>query len=82
MFLREFSTGGMATAGGVTFGSAFSGELLVSVIGLVIMTIFGVVGLYLKWRDSKAIQQALKDGDLKEALNIRLKLGGKTCGTK
>lgn len=77
MFLREFSNGGMSVAGGVTFGSALSGELIVSIVGLAIMTIFGVLGLWLKWKDSRAIRQALKDGDLKEALNIRLKLGGK-----
>lgn len=62
---------GMST--GVMGTGVAMGQLIVAIVGCASMIAFGAAGLYLKWRDSKAIRQALDCGDLRRALEIREK---------
>lgn len=65
----------MATAstGGASFAGAATGQFILALLTLFFFVIFGVWGAWLKWRDSKAIREALDAGDLKTALKIRHK---------
>lgn len=58
-------------SGGVTVGGAATGQLIIAGIGLVFMVAFGFWGAYLRWKDSKAIREAIDSGDLRSALKIR-----------
>lgn len=69
--MREVINNLTATSGGVTLTSAANGQLIIGVVGLIFMILFGVCGVWLKWRDSQAIRRALEAGDLSTALRIR-----------
>lgn len=72
--MRDFINAATTGSGGVTFGGAISGQIMISAIGLVFMIAFGAWGAWLKWRDSKAIREALDSGDLRRAIEVRNKL--------
>lgn len=68
-FINAATTGG----GGATVYGAASGQLIVGIIGLVFMIGFGAFGAWLRWRDSKALHDALAENDFTTALKIRSK---------
>lgn len=68
-FMNQVTFG---TGGGVMVG-AFSGEFVIALVGLVFMIGFGSFGAWLKYRDSKAFNEALRTGDIVKAENIRNK---------
>jgi len=71
--MRDFINSIAGTGGGVTLGGAAAGQLIIAGIGLIIMTAFGAWGAYLRWKDSKALHDALSKGDISEAVRIRSK---------
>lgn len=71
--MREFINYITTTGGGVTLGGAASGQLIIALFGLIFMVAFGCWGAYLRWKDSKALQEALNKGDIPEAIRIRSK---------
>ncbi len=71
--MREFINSVTTTGGGVTLGGAAAGQLIIAGIGLLFMIGFGFWGAWLRWRDSKALKEALERDDLKEAMRIRSK---------
>lgn len=71
--MREFINAATTGGGGVTAGGVFSGQLLIALAGLVLMAGFGSWGAYLRWKDSKALREALDAGDLRTAIKIRSK---------
>lgn len=50
---------------------AATGQLYIAGATFICFLLFGAWGAYWKYRDSKAIQEALNDGDLNKALKIR-----------
>lgn len=66
-FINAVTTGG----GGVTAGGLFSDQLSIALAGLFLMAAFGSWGAYLRWRDSKALREALDAGDIRTAIKIR-----------
>lgn len=71
--MRDFINQVTFSSAGGTMVGAFSGEMVIAIIGLVFMIGFGMWGSWLKYRDSKAIREALESGDLKTALRVRNK---------
>lgn len=71
--MREVINAVTNSSGGVTLGGAASGQLYIAGVGLFFMIAFGLFGAWLKWKDSKAIREALESGDLQTALRIRSK---------
>lgn len=71
--MREFLTAATGTTAGTSITSAATGQLTVAIISMIFMIMFGAIGLWLKWRDSKAIREALESGDLQTALKVRSK---------
>lgn len=71
--MRDFLLMAQNSFGGATVVGSFTGEFLLAVATFILFAIFGCWGAWLKWRDSKAIREALDSGDLKTALNLRTK---------
>ncbi|ARB06696.1 putative holin [Salmonella phage GJL01] len=71
--MREFINFATYSSGGASFSGAATGQLMLAVLTFIFFVIFGAVGLWLRWRDSKAIREALECGDLKTALKINQK---------
>ncbi|HAK2374351.1 TPA: holin [Salmonella enterica] len=71
--MREFISLATYSSGGASFSGAVTGQLLLAVLSFIFFIIFGAVGLWLRWRDSKAIREALENTDLKAAVKINQK---------
>ncbi|UPU15867.1 hypothetical protein RCIP0073_00041 [Klebsiella phage RCIP0073] len=71
--MRDFINAATTGGGGVTAGGLFSGQILIALAGLFLMFTFGVWGGYLRWKDSKALREALDAGDIRTAIKIRSK---------
>ncbi|HAC8812690.1 TPA_asm: holin [Salmonella enterica] len=71
--MRDFLLMAQNSFGGATVVGTFTGEFLLAIATFILFAIFGCWGAWLKWRDSKAIREALDSGDLKTALNLRQK---------
>lgn len=69
--MKEFINAATAGTGGSTITGAATGQITIAVISLVLMAAFGLWGAYLRWKDSRALREALDNGDLKEAIRIR-----------
>lgn len=69
--MREVINTVTASSGGGTFAAAATGQFAIAVATFILFVAFGAWGAYWKYRDSKAIREALDDGDLPKALKIR-----------
>lgn len=69
--MKEFMNQVTFSTGGGMMVGAFSGEFIIALIGLICMIAFGSFGAWLKYRDSKALREALEAGDIKTALKLR-----------
>lgn len=69
--MKEFLTAATSGTGGAAFAGAATGQLYIAGATFVFFVCFGVWGAYWKYKDSQAIKEALKDGDLERALKIR-----------
>lgn len=71
--MREFISAATNSSGGVALAGSATGQLIIAAIGLFFMILFGSFGAWLRWRDSKALREALEVGDIKTAMKIRSK---------
>jgi hypothetical protein len=71
--MRDFINAATASSAGVTASGVGMGQLVVAIVGLILMAAFGAWGAYWKYRDSKAIREAIEAGDLKGAILRRNK---------
>lgn len=69
--MKEFINAATAGAGGSSVTGAATGQITIAVASLVLMAAFGFWGAYLRWKDSKALREALDREDIKEAIRIR-----------
>lgn len=69
--MKEFVNAATMGTGGSSLTGAATGQITVAVISLVLMAAFGLWGAYLRWKDSKAFQEALERGDIQKAIEIR-----------
>lgn len=69
--MKDFINAATMGTGGSSLTSAATGQMTVAVISLLLMTAFGIWGAYLRWKDSKALREALDRDDVKEAIRIR-----------
>lgn len=71
--MKEFLTAATAGSGGSTLTGAATGQITIAVISLCLMAAFGLWGAYLRWKDSRALHEALEKNDIKKAYEIRSK---------
>lgn len=71
--MREFLNMATGTTGGASLAGAATGQIILAVLTFIFFVAFGLWGAYLRWRDSKAIREALDAGDLRTALALRNK---------
>lgn len=71
--MREFLNAVTTGTGGSSITGAVTGQMTIAVASLVLMAAFGMWGAYLRWKDSKALREALDNGDIEEAIKIRSK---------
>ena len=69
--MREFLNAATTSTGGASLAGAATGQITIAVAGLVLMAAFGFWGAYLRWKDSKALREAVDRDDIKEAIRIR-----------
>lgn len=69
--MREFLNAATTGTGGASLTGAATGQITIAVSSLVLMAAFGFWGAYLRWKDSKALREALDREDIKEAIRIR-----------
>ena len=69
--MKDFINAATMGTGGSSLTSAATGQMTVAVISVVLMAAFGLCGAYLRWKDSKALREALDRDDIKEAIRIR-----------
>lgn len=69
--MKEFINAATAGTGGSSITGAATGQMTIAVAGFVLMAAFGLWGAYLRWKDSKALREALDREDIKEAIRIR-----------
>jgi hypothetical protein len=69
--MREFLNAATTGTGGASLTGAATGQITIAVSGLILMAAFGFWGAYLRWKDSKALREALDREDIKEAIRIR-----------
>ena len=69
--MKDFLNAATAGTGGSALTSAAASQITIAVISMAFMIAFGAWGAYLRWRDSKALREALETGDLKRAIEIR-----------
>lgn len=71
--MKDFINAAMSGSGGATLTSAATGQLMIAGLTFVCFFAFGIWGAYWKYKDSKAIREAIDAGDLKTAIHIRNK---------
>lgn len=69
--MREFLNAATTGTGGASLTGAATGQITIAVASMVLMAAFGFWGAYLRWKDSKALREALDREDIKEAIRIR-----------
>lgn len=71
--MKDFVNAAMSGSGGAAITSAATGQLVIAALTFVSFIAFGVWGAYWKYKDSRAIREAIEAGDLKTAIEIRNK---------
>nr|UWG23629.1 MAG: hypothetical protein [Bacteriophage sp.] len=78
--MRDFFNYATTGSGGASLTGAATGQITIAIVSLAFMVAFGLWGAYLRWRDSKVLQEdsralreALENGDLTMAFDIRSK---------
>lgn len=71
--MKDFLQAATSGTGGAAITSAATGQLVIAGLTFVFFVGFGVWGAYWKYRDSKAIREAIDAGDLKTAVTLRNK---------
>lgn len=69
--MKEFVNAATMGTGGSSVTGAATGQMTIAIASFALMAIFGLWGAYLRWRDSKAFQEALDRGDFEKAIKIR-----------
>lgn len=69
--MRDFINAATNGTGGASLVGFTTGQGTLAVATFICMVIFGVWGAYIRWKDSRAFNEALKNGDLKRALELR-----------
>lgn len=69
--MKDFLNAATSGTGGASITGAVTGQTAIAIASFVLMAIFGALGAYLRWRDSKALREALECGDIKKAIEIR-----------
>ena len=69
--MKEFINAATAGTGGSSITGAATGQMTIAIASFVLMAAFGLWGAYLRWKDSKALREALDREDIKEAIRIR-----------
>ena len=69
--MKDFLNAATDGTGGSALTSAATSQITIAVISMAFMIAFGAWGAYLRWRDSKALREALESGDFKRAIEIR-----------
>lgn len=69
--MKEFINAATAGTGGSSITGAATGQMTIAIASFVLMAAFGLWGAYLRWKDSKALREALDKGDIQEAIKIR-----------
>lgn len=69
--MKEFINATASGSGGSAIAGAATGQITIAIVSALFMIGFGAWGAYLRWKDSKAFQEALDRGDLQEAIKIR-----------
>lgn len=75
--MREFINAATTGSAGSALTGVATGQLVIGAISLAFMIAFGLWGAWIKWRDSKAFQKALQDGELEKVLNKMIQSRGK-----
>ncbi|QVW27762.1 holin [Hafnia phage Pocis76] len=69
--MRDFLNAATSGSGGSAIAGSATGQMTIAIVSALFMIGFGAWGAYLRWKDSKAFQEALDRGDFKEAIRIR-----------
>lgn len=69
--MKDFLNVATSGTGGASITGAVTGQTTIAIASFVLMAAFGMWGAYLRWRDSKALREALECGDIKKAIEIR-----------
>lgn len=69
--MKDFVNAATSATGGSSIAGAATGQITIAIISACFMIGFGAWGAYLRWRDSKAFQAALDNGDFERAIKIR-----------
>lgn len=69
--MRDFINAVSSGSGGSAIAGSATGQMTIAIVSALFMIGFGAWGAYLRWKDSKAFQEALDRGDMKEAIKIR-----------
>lgn len=69
--MKDFVNAVTAGTGGSSFTGAATGQITIAIASLVLMAAFGMWGAYLRWKDSKALREALDSGDFEKAIKLR-----------
>lgn len=69
--MKEFINAATTGTGGSALTGAATGQITIAAVSMVCMILFGAWGAYLRWRDSKALREALDSGDFQKAIEIR-----------
>lgn len=69
--MKDFLNAVTSGTGGASITGAVTGQTTIAIVSLVLMAAFGMWGAYLRWRDSKALRDALECGDIKKAIETR-----------
>lgn len=68
--MREVINAVTSATGGASLTGAATGQLMIAGATFILFVAFGVWGAYWKYQDSKAIREALKSGNLEEAIKL------------
>ena len=71
--MKEFVNAATSATGGSSVAGAATGQITIAIASLVLMAAFGFWGAYLRWKDSKALREALDNGDIERAIRLRSK---------
>lgn len=69
--MRDFINAATSGSGGSALAGSATGQITIALVSALFMIGFGAWGAYLRWKDSKAFQEALDRGDFQEVMKIK-----------